>query len=75
MAKVAPLSSGFMLTSIVGFFVSALLVYKYTESWGVAFMIFFVMMFIASVISMTYSDVDKKLRMKIYEHLKIGIWY
>ena len=62
MYKVAPLSSGFMVVSIIGFFVSALLVFKYSPAWGTTFMIFFVMMFVASLISMTYADVDAMLQ-------------
>ncbi|MFH1399615.1 MAG: hypothetical protein ABIG95_05895 [Candidatus Woesearchaeota archaeon] len=64
MRDVAPLSGGFMIASIVGFFVSALLVLKYSTSWGVTFMIFFTMMFIAAVISMTYADVNVLLQME-----------
>ncbi|MBL7054957.1 hypothetical protein ISS05_04335 [Candidatus Woesearchaeota archaeon] len=52
--KVAPLSGGFMITSIVGFLISAVYVYPQSAAWGFTFGIFFVMMFIASMISMTY---------------------
>ena len=66
LSKVVPLKSSFMLTSIVGFLVSALFVYNQLgyKSWGFTFMLFFGAMFIASLISMTYSptmpELDKK---------------
>jgi hypothetical protein len=48
-----PLSSGFMATSIIGFFVSIWFVMDYSEPWGFTFMVFFIMLFIASIVSMT----------------------
>lgn len=55
--KYAPLDSKFMLVSIIGFFVSAFYVYQYlSKSWGFTFVLFFVIMFISSVISMTKAD-------------------
>lgn len=51
--KYAHLSAGFMLTSIIGFLISAFFVNKISESWGFTLMLFFAIMFIASVISMT----------------------
>ena len=52
--KVVPLRSSFMLTAIIGFIISALFVYKQlgNKTWGFTFMLFFGIMFIASVISM-----------------------
>ncbi len=61
--KVAPLNSTFMLISILGFFISVILVYPDYPSWGTAFSLVFVLMFIASMISMTYADVDLELKM------------
>lgn len=54
MLNVAPLSGSYMITSIVGFIISAIYVFPRNERWGFAFTIFFVLMFIASMISMTY---------------------
>jgi formate hydrogenlyase subunit 3/multisubunit Na+/H+ antiporter MnhD subunit len=55
--KYAPLDSTFMLVSIIGFFVSVFYVYQYlSASWGFTFTLFFVMMFIASIVSMTKAD-------------------
>ena len=50
-----PLPQSFFLTSILGFIVSATLMYsgRINETWGFAFCLVFVMMFIASFISMT----------------------
>ena len=52
--NVAPLSGGYMITSIVGFLISAVYVFPRSYTWGMAFIIFFAMMFTASMISMTY---------------------
>jgi hypothetical protein len=58
--KYAHLSAGFMLTSIVGFFISAFFIWKYSMSWGFTFSLFFLIMFVASIISMTKADFSKK---------------
>jgi formate hydrogenlyase subunit 3/multisubunit Na+/H+ antiporter MnhD subunit len=58
--KYAHLSAGFMLTSIIGFFVSTYFVMKLDETWGFTFTIFFVLMFVSSVISMTQADFNAK---------------
>jgi len=52
--SVAPLSGGFMITSIVGFLISAIYVYPQSTTWGFTFGVFFALMFVASMISMTY---------------------
>jgi len=70
--NIAPLSGGYMVTSIVGFLISAFLVestlekYVSAESakaWAFTFVLFFTMMFIASLISMTYSPTEWPLRL------------
>ncbi len=61
LTEVAPLPASFMVTSIVGYIISVLLVYPRWQSWGFAFALVFIMMFIASVISMTYSEVKDPL--------------
>lgn len=55
-----PLSQSFFLTSIFGFIISATLMYsgRINETWGFAFCLVFVMMFIASFISMTPKGKD-----------------
>ena len=52
--NVAPLKGGYMITSIIGFFISAVYVFPRSYTWGLTFLIFFTMMFVASMISMTY---------------------
>ncbi|MFT4260898.1 MAG: hypothetical protein ACMXX9_00515 [Candidatus Woesearchaeota archaeon] len=55
--KIAPLDSKFMLISILGFLVSVMYIMpQISTSWGFTFMIFFLMMFIASMFTMTKSD-------------------
>ena len=54
--KYAHLSAGFMLTSIVGFLISVFFLWKISLSWGFTFALFFGIMFIASIISMTKAD-------------------
>lgn len=59
-SRIVPLSGGFMITSIVGFIISAMYLYPNSEKlgispgWAFTFMLFFVVMFISSMISMTY---------------------
>jgi hypothetical protein len=56
--KVTPLSAGFMLTSIIGAIISAKFVYDVSPSWGFTFFLFFVVMFIAALVSMTLAPID-----------------
>lgn len=59
--RAAPMPGAFMITSIVGFLFSAIWVFPRTASYGFAFCLVFALMFIASLISMTYADVDEIL--------------
>ena len=61
--KVAPLSGTFMITSIFGFLISTMYLMKIAgaESYAFAFALLFGIMFIASVISMTYAPVEAEL--------------
>jgi len=52
--NVAPLKGGYMITSIIGFIISAIYVFPRSERWGFTFVLFFTLMFVASMISMTY---------------------
>ncbi len=54
LSNVAPLKGGYMITSIVGFLISAVYVFPRSYTWGLTFIIFFTLMFVASMISMTY---------------------
>ena len=60
MFKVAPLKGSFMAFSIIGFAISALVVYDLSPPFGVAFCVVFTLMFVASLISMTYAPVSEK---------------
>lgn len=60
--KAQPLSNSFVITSIVGFIVSILYVYKRNPSYGFAFAFVFALMFIASVISMSRADIGDHLQ-------------
>ncbi|MFC1801070.1 hypothetical protein ACFLZB_01270 [Nanoarchaeota archaeon] len=62
--KPAPLPASFMLTAIIGFFISAFWVYPLHTTWGVAFLIFFSLMFITSIINMTKSPVVPKYQLR-----------
>ena len=62
--NIAPLSGGYMVTSIVGFIISAFYVYPNSRTWGFTFILFFTLMFVASMISMTYSPSDWPLKME-----------
>jgi hypothetical protein len=62
--KIAPLSGGFMITSIVGFIISSMYIYPRNTTWGFTFVLFFVLMFVASLISMTYAPAEVQLKLK-----------
>jgi hypothetical protein len=67
--RYAHLSAGFMLTSIVGFFISLFFVWKINISWGFTFTLFFIVTFIASIISMTKADfTDKEYQQELAIH-------
>ncbi len=56
----APLKGSFMIISIIGFVISAIWIYRASPSLGFSFALIFVLMFIASLISMTYGPVSDK---------------
>lgn len=63
MIKIAPLPHEYMIASIIGFFVSVFFVWNLSKTWGFTFALFFVIMFIASIISLSSagtSDADLK---------------
>lgn len=61
-----PLSSGFMVTSIVGGLISLFIVLPLSLPWGVTFTVVFGIMFIASIVSMTKAPVGDEALMKIH---------
>lgn len=62
--NIAPLSGGYMITSIVGFLISAFYVYPISVKWGFTLVLFFTLMFVAAMISMTYAPTDWQLKFK-----------
>ena len=64
MARNLPFSSGFMLTSIIGFFVSVFFVMKLSLTWGFTFALVFIIMFIASIITMSQIEAEDKYALK-----------
>jgi hypothetical protein len=66
------LTSGFLLTSIIGFFVSIFIVYKMSPPWGFTFSLVFVIMFISAMISLAKSEVDDQLRQEIESSYPVG---
>ena len=54
------LSAGFMLTSIIGFFISIYFIMSLSPTWGFTFTLFFMLMFVASIISMTKAPYKEK---------------
>jgi multisubunit Na+/H+ antiporter MnhB subunit len=57
--KFAPLSGGYMATSMLGILISLMYVYNQSPDWGITFTMIFGIMFVASVISMTVADPDE----------------
>lgn len=55
--QAAPLKGSFMITAILGFLISAYYVYPQSTNFGLAFMIVFAVMFVASLVSMTKAPV------------------
>ena len=62
--NIAPLSGGYMITSIAGFLISAFYIMPNSRRWGFTFVLFFTLMFVASLISMTYAPSDWPLTME-----------
>ncbi|MBI4451492.1 hypothetical protein HY642_05945 [Candidatus Woesearchaeota archaeon] len=60
--QAAPLSSSFMVASMVGFLISVLFIPKVLDNtWAFTFGIVFTAMFAASFLSMTRADPDPQL--------------
>jgi len=70
MFKAAPLPGSFMVIAFLGFVISIVVVFPKMPTWGFAFTLVFILMIVASLISMTYADaeasiqMDKKVRRK-----------
>ena len=71
MFKQAPLSSTYMLISMLGFILSAFLL-EHIPSWAMAFLCVFTVMFISSVVSMGdihFKDLDSLEELNIHDPL------
>ena len=64
MYKVAPLPGTFLLTAIVGGIISGTYIYDFDKTWGFTLVLFFVLMFIASIISLTYAPTPEHIKKK-----------
>ncbi len=62
--KFAPLSGGYMATSMLGVLISLMFIYKHYPDWGITFAFVFAIMFVASLISMTVADPDEFVAME-----------
>ncbi len=71
MAKVAPLKTSFLVTSMIGFLVSVLYIPKISTTWAFAFGLVFTLMFVASMIAMVRGTPDEQLlpRPRTGEHI------
>ncbi|MFC1734206.1 hypothetical protein ACFL6I_28210 [candidate division KSB1 bacterium] len=61
--KAAPLPSSFFLTAILGLLITAYYWGKIGDDWAFTFILVFVMMFIASMISMSKAPVEAQLEL------------
>ena len=64
----APLPHEWMLVSIIGFLISTMMIYDWSKTWGLTFAIFFTIMFIASVISMSSTGLAEEELIELAVH-------
>jgi galactitol-specific phosphotransferase system IIC component len=67
------LSSGFMITSILGFLISIIYIMDISETWGFTLTVVFLMMFISSFVNMhkaSISDPEHVKELAIHEKYK-----
>jgi len=55
---IPPLSGGYMASTMLGYFISVIYLWKSSPPWGLAFSIAFAAMFISAVKSMTMAEPD-----------------
>jgi hypothetical protein len=63
--KPVQLPATFMLTALLGLVISGVWVLPQSTDWGVSFLIFFTLMFIASLLSITYAPVMDSTKRKL----------
>ena len=59
--RVAALPASYMAISLLGFLLSAVYLVQYNLTWGVAFSLIFMMMFLSAMIAMERASPDKQL--------------
>jgi len=69
MERVAPLSGGFMIAGIVGFFISVFKIYPWDKTWGFTMVLFSIILIVASLISMNYADEKSMLKL---DNIRLG---
>lgn len=70
--KAAPLDSSFFLASIIGMMISVYMLGKGDAllSWGIAFLIVFIAMFISSMISMAKAPIRDQIAVNVKKKKK-----
>ena len=56
--QAVPLKGSFMVTAILGFFISMYYVYPQNKNYGVSFLLIFLAMFVASLVSMAKAPIQ-----------------
>lgn len=69
--KAAPLSSGFMFVGLIGFISSLYFFEEIGPTWGFTAVIFFIIIFIASMISMTYASPEDLIAEEEQHHRRL----
>lgn len=67
--KIAPLSGTFLIASMILFFIAFLKIYPWNKTWGFTMILFSVVMFVSSILSMEYADAKAVLSL---DHIKFG---
>ncbi len=60
----APLNSSFLVTGMLGFLISIFWITKFSMNYGIAFALVFLLMVIASFVSMLKANPEEQLRRK-----------
>ena len=66
--KFAPLPHEWMLVSIIGFFISVFQIYVWDKTWGITLIVFFGIVFIASVVSMGGTSTSEEEMIELAVH-------
>jgi hypothetical protein len=66
--RFVPLPHEWMLVSIIGFFISVFQVWSWSKTWGFAFVCFFIIIFIASLVSMNAAGTSEEEMIELAIH-------